>query len=261
MGDHTTESCGEIFPEAKTLIQNQLKKTEFYKVGLWRKLNGKLNYKALNGKSEAQHLCDKEDISWEEVEMNLNYVLPFPITERTKPPLRYPLQSEDPMLKKFSLWQYESLLGLDDAEEQEAEPVAEVSEKKEELSIPLEVQRASHSCLKSLSNLYDSLAQLDILRSSQGTANVTKIKDIGWWVKQPTAGLSDTPRISHPAWRPCSNEGIIQEFAHRAVNVCAGGIVSALEEISTEGWPQLSLPSNRKEVTQSCMVQSAYCEW
>lgn len=254
------ESCGEIFPEVKTCIQKKLKKTKFFKVGFWRKLNAKSNCNALSRKSEAWYLCDKEDISWEEVESNLNYILPLPINEREKTLPRYPLQFDDPLLKKSSLWQYESLLCLDDEQAKEPEPVTEVPEK-EKSQNPPKVQRASDSCLKSLSSLYDSLAQLDVLRSSQIATNGSEIKDIGWWVQQPTAGLSDSPGFSHPKWRPCSNEDIIQESAQMAVNICAGEIVSALEEVSAKDWPQFSLPCDRKEGTQSCIVQSSHHEW
>lgn len=208
-------------------------------------------------------MCDKEDIAWEEIESNLDYVLPFPVIEREKTPLRYPLQSGDPLLKVSSFHLYESLLGHEnsDDEDKEPEPGTEVPKREEESKKLPEVERASHSCLKSLSSLYESLADFDILSSSQSSSDAAEIMDIGWWVKQPTAGLSDSPRISHPNLGSYSNEDIVQEYSQRAVNICAEGIVSALEKVSTEDWPQLSLPCDRKEGTQSCLVKSTLCEW
>ncbi|XP_050693731.1 ATPase family AAA domain-containing protein 5-like isoform X2 [Eriocheir sinensis] len=256
--DVTMESCRAIFPQAETYNQKTLKKAVFYKVELWRKLNAKPNYNPLNRIPKAQYLCDNEDISWEEVESNLNSVLPFPVNEREKTLHRYPLQSDDPLLKKSTLGMYESLLCLDDEQETEPEPVTQAPEKEKSRDSP-GVQKASHSCLKSLSNLYDSVAQLDIL-SSQITTNA-EIKDLGWWVKQPSAGLSDNPGVTHSKWRPCSNEDIIQEFAQRAIKVCGREIASALEEVSAKDWPQLSLPCDKNEGTQSCIMQSTQCEW
>lgn len=253
------ESCREVFPEAKDFNQKPLKKTMFYKLGLWRRLNVKPNYNALSRISEPHHLCDNEDISWEEIGSNLNYVLPFPVSEREKSLPRYPLQSDDPLLKKSNLGMYESLLCLDDPLERESEPVTQVPEEDKPRNPP-EVLKASQSCLKSLSSFYDSMAQLDIL-SSQITTEAAKMKDIGWWVKQPTAGLSDNPGVSHPKWRSCSNEDIIQELAQRALNLCGGEIASALEEVSAKDWPQLSLPWDKSKGMQSCIMQSAYSEW
>lgn len=257
--DITMESCRAIFPQAETFNQKTLTKAVFYKVDLWRKLNAKPNYNPFNRIPEAQYLCDNEDISWEEVESNLNCVLPFPVNEREKTFPRYPLRSDDPLLKKSSLGMYESLLCLDGEQETEPEPVMQAPEKKEKSRAPPVVQKASHSCLKSLSNLYDSLAQLDIL-SSQLTTNA-EIKDIGWWVKQPSAGLSDNPGVTHPKWRPCSNEDIIQEFAQRAIKVSGGEIASALVEVSAKDWPELSLPCDKNEGTQSCIMHSTHREW
>lgn len=251
------KSCRAIFPQAETFNQNTLKKSVFYKVDLWRKLNAKPNYNPLNRIPEAQYLCDNEDISLAEVESNLNCVLPFPVNEREKTLPRYPLRSDDPLLKKSNLGMYESLLCLDDEQETEPEPVMQAPEKNSRA--PPDVQKASYSCLKSLSNLYDSMAQLDIL-SSQITTN-TEIKDLGWWIKQPSAGLSDNPGVAHPKWRPCSNEDIIQEFAQRAIKVCGGEIASALEEVPAKDWPEVSLPRDKNEGTRTCIMQSTHCEW
>lgn len=261
MDDITIENCEKIFPEVKTSIQKELKKAVFYKVGLWRKLHGKQDYNAPNKNSEAHYLCDKENISWEEIESNLDYILPLPVNEREKTFPRYPLQPDDPLLKisKFSL--YESLLGQDDEEEEDPVPVTEIPKREEESKKPPEVERATHNCLRSLSSLYESLTDFDILSSSQISTDAVEIKDAGWWVKQPTAGLSDTPRISHPKMRSCSSQDIIEEYAQKALNVCAWEIASALEEVSSKDWPQFALPCHRKEGMQSCIVQSAHCEW
>lgn len=228
-------------------------------MGLWRRLSARKNFNTFTPRSSSKYLFNKEDICWKEIESDISWILPFPVNEREKALLRYPLQADDPFLKRSSLWPYQSLISPDDGEENKAEPVTEQPEKVKP-NDPPEVQKASQSCLKSLASMYDSLAQLDILGSSQITTHAAEIKDIGWWVKQPTAGLSDNPGVSHPHWTPHSNEGIIQELAQKAVTCCVGEVVSALEGVSAKDWPQLCLPCDMGDETQNCVVQSSNCE-
>ena len=219
-------------------------------MGLWRRLDAKTHFKTFIPKSCSEYLCDNEGICWKEIESNLNSILPAPVNEKKKSLQRYPLQSNDPLLKRSSLWQYESLMSSDD-EEKKTEPVTEQPKRKVKCNDPPEIQKASQSCLESLASLYDSLAQMDILSSSQITTHAAQINDIGWWVKQPTAGLSDNPSPSHPHWTPHSNEGIIEELAQRTVACCAGDVSSALEGVTAQGWPHLCLPCDTRDQIHS----------
>lgn len=229
-------------------------------MGLWRRLSARTAFSVFTPRPDSVCLFGKEGISWKEIDSNITSLLPFPVHAREKSLPRYPLQPDDPLLKRATLWQYESLLSPDDDEEEnKAEPVIEQPEKMKP-SDPPEVQKASQSCLKSLANMYDSLAHLDILSSSQITTHAAEIKDIGWWVKQPTAGLSDSPGLSHPHWTPHSNEDIIQAAAHQAVTCCVGEVVSAFEGVSAKDWPQLCLPCDRDDETHTSVLQSSNCE-
>ncbi|KAG0722952.1 ATPase family AAA domain-containing protein 5 [Chionoecetes opilio] len=138
--------------------------------------------------------------------------------------------------------------------------VSKQPEHKVKPSDPPHVQKASQCCLKSLATMYDSLAHLDILSSSQIRTHEAEIKDIGWWVKQPTAGLSDTPSLSHPYWTPHSNGDIIEELAENAVTCCVGEVVSALEGVTAKDWPQLCLPRHRRGDSHDCIVHSCNYE-
>ncbi|KAK8394054.1 hypothetical protein O3P69_006327 [Scylla paramamosain] len=251
---HTTEDWWkEIFPEAKSLILKKPNQVEFYKLGLLRRFDAKTLFKTFTPKS-------LEDISWKEIGSNINCVLPFPLSGRERPHPRYPLQPDDSLLKRSNLWQYESLMCSDDEEGKKAEPVTKQPEKKIKPNDPPEVHKASQSCLKSLANMYDSLAQLDIMSSSQVITYAAEIKDVGWWVKQPTAGLSNTPSPSHPHWTPHSSEGIIQEIAHRAVARCVGEVASSLEGVTAKDCPQLCLPCDVRDKPKSCVVHSSNSE-
>lgn len=148
----------------------------------------------------------------------------------------------------------------DDEEGKSTEPVTKQAEKEIKPNDPPEVQKASQSCLESLANMYDSLAQLDIVSSSQVISHAAEIRDVGWWVKQPTAGLSNIPSPSHPHWTPHSSESIIQEIAHKAVTRCVGEVASSLEGVTAEDCPQLCLPCKAKDELQSCVAHLSSSE-
>lgn len=243
----------EIFPEAKSFIPKKPNQVVFYKLGLLRRFNAKTHFKTFTSESS-------EDISWKEIGSNISCVLPFPLGGRERPHPRYPLQPDDPLLKRSDLWQYESLMCSDDDEGKSTEPVTKQPEKEIKPNDPPEVQKASQSCLESLANMYDSLAQLDIVSSSQVISHAAEIRDVGWWVKQPTAGLSNIPSPSHPHWTPHSSESIIQEIAHKAVARCVGEVASSLQGVTAEDCPQLCLPCKAKDELQSCVAHLSSSE-
>ncbi|XP_045125844.1 ATPase family AAA domain-containing protein 5-like isoform X2 [Portunus trituberculatus] len=243
----------EIFPEVKNLTLKKPNQQEFYKLGLLRTFNAKTHFETFTPKSSA-------GIGWKEIGSNIHCVLPFSLSERERPSLRYPLQPDDLLLKRSNLWQYESLMCSDDEEGKQAEPVTKQPDRKIKPNDPPEVQKASQSCLESLANMYDSMAQLDIMNSSQVITHAAEIKDVGWWVKQPTAGLSNTPSPSHPLWTPHSNDCIIQEIAHKAVARCVGEVASSLEGVTGKDCPQLCLPCDARDELQSCIAQLSSSE-
>ena len=254
MEKQTTEDWWkEIFPEMKSLTLKKSVQVQFYKLGLLNRFDAKSHFKTFTPKSS-------EDFSWKKIGSNINHVLPFPLSRRERPPPRYPLQLDDPLLKRSHLWLYESLMCSDDEEGKKAEPVTKQPERKIKPNDPPEVQKASQRCLESLANMYDSLAQLDIMSSSQVITHSAEIKDVGWWIKKPTAGLSNTPSPSHPLGTPLSNDSIIQEIAHKAVACCVGEVVSSLKGVIDKDCPQLCLPCDVRDEPQSCVAQSSNSE-
>lgn len=200
--------------------------------------NVKLYKAGLLGKVQA--------VSWVKMDDNLPLVLPLPLRKREKKVKKYPLKANDPLLNVTKLWERHSWLSLDD--EQDTEPQGQVTqekeESKEEVKVPQNVKNASKLCLRSLGNLYDSFAQLDIMESSKLIIShpKTQIKDRGWWTHQPTAGLSDE-QDCHPHWAPYDGtDDICDELQQRAVAWCTKEISSGLSGIFADAWPELCLP-------------------
>ncbi|XP_042207812.1 ATPase family AAA domain-containing protein 5-like isoform X2 [Homarus americanus] len=244
-------SIVDIFPEATNI---ELHNVRLFTAGFCGKIQAKaaIDDRIFDLRQVGSDSVPKirGDISWTQIANNLSFILPFPLREKEKKVPVYPLQPHDPKLKTTPLWQRNSWLSLHDEEEEEEftqpETVEKEEEPVEEIKVPPIVQNASKLSLNSLVNLYDTFTQLDILESSQQLShNRTQIKECGWWVQQPTAGLSEDPRNPHPHWTSYDNiNNITQELGQRALIQCNGEISSILTAVTPEDWPQLCLISD-----------------
>ncbi|KAK4299098.1 hypothetical protein Pmani_028603 [Petrolisthes manimaculis] len=182
---------------------------------------------------------------WSIFERNLPFLLPFPLMEREKSTTKYPIDPNDPILKSSKLWERHNWLSLDDDDEEtetvhKAEPEKERQEKHQ---LPQSVEEVSRQCLESLASLYETYTELDIFETSHVITHPMKeIKEQGWWVRQPTAGLSDSHNNPHPYWAPYD---VIDDMTHdlgrRALTYCNRNITSALSSVSAGDWSQFCL--------------------
>nr|XP_053654316.1 ATPase family AAA domain-containing protein 5-like isoform X2 [Cherax quadricarinatus] len=257
-------SLGDIFPEVTNIKPRD---TKLYKAGVCGKLQMKedLNVmisalksnKQVAGSDGVQKLDRK--MSWTQMADNISSFLPFPLKKEVNKVKRYPLSANDPLVKMTSFWQRSSWLSLDDDDDDDDEPQPDVIEEAEEnvkkIEIPLNVQNASKLCLNSLSNLYDTFTQLDILDSSQYLIHPRiQIKERGWWVRQPTAGLSDSQGSLHSQWAPLDvMNDITHELGQKAMIHCNEEICSVLEAVTAEDWPQLCLTSDSRQKLPSLL--------
>nr|XP_027230296.1 ATPase family AAA domain-containing protein 5-like [Penaeus vannamei] len=252
-------SLADIFPDADQLDTSNV---ELYKSGLWGKSKGSAAFE-----SKAVLHCDRRKITlekqqesegnicWSQISSNLPLLLPLPLTETEETKPKYPLQPDDPLLKTTPLWQRHSWLSIDeDEEESEQQPVTEEKKEKEEVEeekevkenaqkIPPNIQKSSRQCLESMAHLYDTIAQLDVLDSSQfETYSGKGIEERGWWTRQPMAGLSDEQDNCDLPWAAhnLTNE-LVQFIGQRAVKYCHEELSAALPKDSVTEWPQLSL--------------------
>ncbi|XP_042885312.1 ATPase family AAA domain-containing protein 5-like isoform X2 [Penaeus japonicus] len=252
-------SLSDIFPDADQLDTSSV---ELYQSGLWGKVQGSAVFE-----SQAALNCDRRKTSlvrlqetggtacWSQISSNLPLLLPLPLAEMEETQTRYPLQPDDPLLKTTHLWQRHSWLSIDeDEDEVEQQPVTEEKKEEEEEEekkkgreeapkIPPNIQKSSKQCLESMAHLYDTIAQLDVLDSSQLEAYPGKSRDErGWWTRHPSAGLSDVQDKCDLHWAPHSltNE-LIQFIGQRAVKCCHEEVSAALPKGSVTDWPQLSL--------------------
>ncbi|XP_047482626.1 ATPase family AAA domain-containing protein 5-like [Penaeus chinensis] len=254
-------SLSDIFPDADQLETSNV---ELYKSGLLGKIKGSAVFD-----SKADLHCDRRkmtldkqqesngNICWSQISSNLPLLLPLPLTETEETKPKYPLQPDDPLLKTTPLWQRHSWLSIDeDEEEVERQPVTEeeeeekveVKEEEKEVrentqKIPPNVQKSSRQCLESMARLYDTIAQLDVLDSSQlETYPGKRIEERGWWTRQPTAGLSDEQDNCDLPWAPRNlTDDLIQFVGQRAVKYCHDELSAALSKDSVTEWPQLCL--------------------
>ncbi|XP_063596481.1 ATPase family AAA domain-containing protein 5-like [Penaeus indicus] len=253
-------SLGDIFPDADQLETSNV---ELYASGLLGKIKGSAVFD-----SKADLHCDRRkttlekqrksnrNISWSQISSNLPLLLPLPLTETEETKPKYPLQPDDPLLKTTPLWQRHSWLSIDeDEEEVEQPPVTEEKEEKVEVEeeekevkentqkIPPNVQKSSRQCLESMARLYDTIAQLDVLDSSQlETYPGKRIEEHGWWTRQPTAGLSDEQDNCDLPWAPRNlTNDLVQFVGQRAVKYCHEELSAALPKDSVTEWPQLCL--------------------
>lgn len=260
--DNTTDasktkdlSLIDIFPGATNVKTQDIK---INKAGLWGKLQASATFdvEISDLKSDSdQPWSDRRQkikgrVSWKQMANNFSSILPLPLKEKEQKPQRYPLQSTDILLKGSCLWQRYSWLSLsDENDDQQPEISWDKEESKKKNEVPQSVENALSSCLKSMANLYDTFAQLDILEASQCVNNASaQIKDQGWWVQQPTAGLNDDPGSLHPYWAPFDIiSDISHELGHRALTQCSGEITSALEELPSKDWPQLCIADDSRQ--------------
>lgn len=199
---------------------------------------------------------------WSLYERNLPSLLSFPLKEREKITRKYPIDPSDPILKITKLWERHNWLFLDDEdkEEQQPEVMPEVEvkkESKEKQEIPQSVTNVSTQCLKSLANLYDTFTELDMLEASHVITHPNKgIKEQGWWVRQPTAGLSDSHSNPHPYWAPYGiTDDITRDLCRRALTRCNQEVTTALSSVSAGDWPQLCLTFDSVEAKSSNSTQ------
>ncbi|KAK3853920.1 hypothetical protein Pcinc_039562 [Petrolisthes cinctipes] len=195
---------------------------------------------------------------WSLFERNLPSLLPFPLMEREKSTTKYPIDPNDPILKSSRLWERHTWLSLDEEEETEAVHKAEPEkERQEKHQLPQSVEEVSRQCLESLASLYDTFTELDIFEASHVITHPMKeIKEQGWWVRQPTAGLSDSHNNPHPYWAPYD---VINDMTHdlsrRALTHCNRDITSALSSVSAGDWSQFCLTVESLEKKSSNNTQ------
>nr|XP_045622027.1 ATPase family AAA domain-containing protein 5-like [Procambarus clarkii]XP_045622028.1 ATPase family AAA domain-containing protein 5-like [Procambarus clarkii]XP_045622029.1 ATPase family AAA domain-containing protein 5-like [Procambarus clarkii] len=252
-------SLNDVFPEETNI---KLKDVKLYKAGVCGKLQAT---SAFNGIMSALKL-DKQlvgsdgsqtingNIAWSQVADNISYILPFPLKKKVNKVQRYPLCASDPLLRVTNLWQRCNWLSIDeDEDDSQPDVIEEKEEVLDKIEVPQSVQNASKLCLNSMANLYDTFTQLDILNSSQClTRPKVQIKEHGWWIRQPTAGLSDEQGCSSPHWAPFEVlNDITHELGHRALIQCSREISSGLKEVSPRDWPQLCLSSDFKYTVPS----------
>ncbi|KAB7501984.1 ATPase family AAA domain-containing protein 5 [Armadillidium nasatum] len=142
-----------------------------------------------------------KSINWAITSANCDTLLPFTKTEKTKR-FKYPLNKDDPDLKRHSLWQKHSWLSLDSDSDNEKEAPSDKEEIEKEKTLPKELSRHLGMYSKSLSIFFSFFTDFDILSSRSYLSQKYYFREFhrNWWTPSIVDGLeTDTasPFCSH----------------------------------------------------------------
>ena len=132
---------------------------------------------------------------------HFNHILPFPTHEVDKVPPKYPLDPENPEIKKSTLWQRYNWLNFEEDDEENKdntqtnakEDISMKSDHKKEVPLTNSVKEASQMCIESMKNMSDIFSTLDIINTvSQSSMNTNFCSKTNWWSNELCPSLANT---------------------------------------------------------------------